>query len=348
MLKVGGIWVSPFEVESALASHPAVLEAAVVGHEDGDGLTKPKAFVVLRDATTTAIADELKAFVKDRARAVQVSALDRDRARAAEDRDRQDPAVQIAMIVDGIELEATWVGPPRGGGGAELVFLHEGLGSIAQWRDTPAAIAAATGRPGLVYARQGYGASAPVAVPRPLTYMHDEAARLPDVLAAAGVTDAILIGHSDGASIAIIAAGSAAVAPRGLVLIAPHVFVEDISVRSIAAAAEAYRAGELRTKLARHHADVDGAFWGWNRAWLDPGFRAWNLEAFLPQITAPVLIVQGAADEYGTLAQVEAIARQLGGPCEQLVVAGAGHAPHRTHPGEVEARIAAFVTALTA
>ena len=250
------------------------------------------------------------------------------------------------LDVSGARLEATWVGPPRNGG-TELVFLHEGLGSITQWRDTPAAIADSAGRPALVYARAGYGHSSPVSVPRPLTYMHDEAALLPHVLAAAATADPILIGHSDGASIAIIASGMHVTAPRALVLIAPHVFVEDISVRSINRAAVEYRAGDLREKLARHHADVDGAFWGWNRAWLDPEFRAWNLERFLPAITAPTLIVQGRADEYGTLAQVDAIARQLGGPSEQLIVDGAGHSPHRTHPAEVHAAIAGFVRAQT-
>ncbi len=248
----------------------------------------------------------------------------------------------MMLRIGSVELETRWVGPPRDGG-CELVFLHEGLGSITQWRDTPGAIARACGRPAFVYARQGYGQSTPANVPRPLTYMHDEAARLPDVLAAAGVTDCILIGHSDGASIAIIAAGEHRVAPRALVLIAPHVFVEDLSVESIARAADAYRTGDLRARLARHHADVDGAFWGWNRAWLDPAFRAWNLEAFLPRITAPTLVVQGERDEYGTRAQVDAIARQLAGPVEIAMIAGAGHAPFRDAPDEVHRRIAEFV-----
>jgi pimeloyl-ACP methyl ester carboxylesterase len=248
------------------------------------------------------------------------------------------------LEVAGVRLEAAWIGAP---GPKALVFLHEGLGSIAQWRDTPAAIAEATGLPALVYAREGYGRSSPVHVPRPLSYMHDEAARLPAILDAAGIADAILVGHSDGASIAIIATGSGAVAPHALVLIAPHVFVEDVSVDSIARAAEAYRTGDLRERLARHHADVDGAFWGWNDAWLDPAFRAWNLERYLPAIRAPVLVVQGDADEYGTLAQVDTIARQVGGPCEVALIAGAGHAPHRSAPVEVHARIAAFVRTVT-
>jgi pimeloyl-ACP methyl ester carboxylesterase len=236
-------------------------------------------------------------------------------------------------------ISRTWVGPARHGG-TELVFLHEGLGSIAQWRDVPQLIAEATGLAAFVYSRRGYGASDPVTLPRPLTYMHDEAAALASLLAEEGIAAPILVGHSDGASIAIIAAGSG-VPVEALVLIAPHVFVEDVSVASIAKAREAFETGGLRAKLAPYHHDVDGAFWGWNRAWLDPDFRAWNLEAFLPRITAPVLVVQGEDDEYGTVAQVEAIRRQLAGPCEVLLVPGAGHAPHRTEG--VPARIAAFI-----
>jgi len=231
-------------------------------------------------------------------------------------------------------IETVWIGEPAP---RALVFLHEGLGSVAQWRDTPAEIARLTGLPALVYSREGYGHSSPVAVPRPLTYMHDEAAKIPPV------DEPILVGHSDGASIAIIAAGEGLVKPRALVLIAPHVFVEDLSVASIAAAAEAYRHGDLRARLAKYHDDVDGAFWGWNRAWLDPGFRTWNLEAYLPRITAPTLVVQGTADQYGTLAQVRAIERQLAGPVETMLVAGAGHAPFRDQPAAVHARIAEFV-----
>jgi len=237
-------------------------------------------------------------------------------------------------------IESVWIGEPAP---RALVFLHEGLGSVAQWRDTPAAIARATGLPAFVYSRGGYGRSAPASVPRPLSYMHDEAAALPAILAGAGISEPILVGHSDGASIAIIAAGEGHVEPRALVLIAPHVFVEDISVQSIAAARDAYEHGDLRERLAKYHADVDGAFWGWNRAWLDPGFRSWNLEAYLPRITAPTLVVQGSADQYGTLAQVRAIERQLAGPVETMLVEGAGHAPFRDAQDLVATRIAQFL-----
>ncbi len=253
--------------------------------------------------------------------------------------------MSFVLGVDGVQLEAIWIGEPAP---RALVFLHEGLGSITQWRDTPAVLAAATARPALVYARQGYGHSTPVAVPRPLTYMHDEAARLPAVLAAAGVTDAVLVGHSDGASIALIAAAAGSAAVRGLVLVAPHVFVEDVSVASIAAAATAYTEGDLRARLANHHADVDGAFWGWNRAWRDPAFRAWNLEGLLHDVRVPTLVVQGDADAYGTRDQVDAIAAQLGGPYEIAIIEGAGHSPFRDKPEEVHPRIASFINRIRA
>ena len=245
------------------------------------------------------------------------------------------------MRVGRLELETAWVGPERTAGPA-LVFLHEGLGSITQWRDTPAAIANATGLPAFVYARRGYGRSTPAAVPRPLTYMHDEARLLPAVLAAAGIGDAILVGHSDGASIAIIAAGERLLAPRALVLIAPHVFVEDVSITAIQRAGEAFRTTDLRARLARHHADVDGAFWGWNGAWLDPRFRAWSLLPLLPAISAPTLLVQGELDEYGTADQLDAIAQAVAGPVERLLVSGAGHSPFRDAPDVVHTAIAGF------
>ena len=171
--------------------------------------------------------------------------------------------------------------------------------------------------------------------------MHDEGrGALPAVLDAAGVGACVLVGHSDGGSIAIVGAGTGAVGPRvrGLALLAAHVFCEDVSVASIAAARDAYLGGDLRAKLARHHGgNVDGAFWGWNRTWLDPGFRRWNLEAFLPGIDVPVLIVQGDADPYGTLAQVDAIARGVRGPTTRLILPGCGHAPHRERPAETTA-----------
>lgn len=243
-------------------------------------------------------------------------------------------------------LEAVWHGPPPESA-PTIVMLHEGLGCVAAWRDWPARLARETGLGVLVYSRWGYGDSDPQEPPRPLRYMHDEALdSLPEVLAAAGVRDAILLGHSDGASIALIYAGSPlskrAGAPRirALALLAPHVFCEDISVAAISRARDAYLQGDLRRALAKHHGEnVDGAFWGWNRAWLDPGFREWNLEEYLPGIEIPVLVVQGETDPYGTLAQVEAIERYVRGPFSRLILAACGHAPQKDRPEETTAAV---------
>jgi len=257
--------------------------------------------------------------------------------------------VSSSLLVAGHRLEAVWHGP-AGDAAPTLVFLHEGLGSVSTWRDVPLELAARTGCGALVYSRIGYGASEPVALPRPLTYMHEEAALLPAVLDAAGVRRAILVGHSDGASIAIIHAGSGGAGTRllGLVLEAPHVFVENLSVASIAASRDAYTTGDLRTRLARHHHDVEGAFWGWNRAWLDPGFRSWNIESFLPRITVPILAIQGEGDPYGTLAQIEAVERVAAGPFARLILPDCGHAPHRDQRDAALDAIARFALARVA
>lgn len=246
-------------------------------------------------------------------------------------------------------LEYRWIGPGPSGA-PTLVLLHEGLGSVSHWRDFPDRLAEATGCGVLVYSRAGYGASDPADLPLPVSYMHREATEaLPAVLRALEVRDAVLVGHSDGASIALIHAAQCSESPvRALVLEAPHVFVEEISVRSIAEAAEAFRRTDLRARLERHHGrNVDGAFWGWNRVWLDPDFRHWNIEALLPRVRCPVLVVQGREDPYGTLAQVEAIRRQAGGPVETLVLDGCGHAPHRDHPERVLAAMTEFVIKIT-
>lgn len=249
------------------------------------------------------------------------------------------------LDVDGVKLEYVWIGPPPEAA-TTLVFLHEGLGCVALWKEFPRRVAETTGLGVLVYSRQGYGESDPVDVPRPLTYMHDEGLRvLPTVLDAAGIRSAIPVGHSDGASIALIHAGGRDdPRVRGLVLMAPHVFNEDVSVRSIRAAKDAYDHGRLREQLARYHGDnVDGAFWGWNRAWLDPDFLAWNIEEFLPVIQLPLLIIQGEDDEYGTVSQVEAIRAQVAGPAEVLMLPDCHHSPHRDQPQATLDAIAAFV-----
>jgi pimeloyl-ACP methyl ester carboxylesterase len=251
------------------------------------------------------------------------------------------------MIVDGHELEARWIGDRSRA--PVLVFLHEGLGSLSQWRDFPAAISDGAELPALVYSRRGHGQSDPVSLPRPLTYMQDEARHdLPGLLDAAGISRAILIGHSDGASIALVHAaldGGRRVA--ALALEAPHVFVEDLSITSIRAAREAYEHGDLRARLARHHAHVDVTFRGWNDAWLDPDFRAWNLESYLPRIGVPILVIQGEEDPYGTRAQVDAIAARASGPVETLLLPKCGHAPHRDREAATRDALLSFIQRVT-
>ncbi|HEX2207730.1 MAG TPA: alpha/beta hydrolase [Longimicrobium sp.] len=237
------------------------------------------------------------------------------------------------LHVGGTRLEYRWIGPAPDQG-PTIVFLHEGLGCLSTWRDVPDALAAATGCGALVYSRAGYGRSDSVPLPRPVRFMHDEAEVLRGVLAAAGVRECILLGHSDGASIALIAAGTAPPIPglRALVLEAPHTFAEPCGLESIAKIADVYRTTTLRERLARHHGEnVDTAFWGWNGVWLHPDFRAWNIEDALPGITVPTLVIQGADDEYGSWAHVDSIQRGSRGPVEALLVPRCGHAPHAEH-----------------
>ena len=216
-----------------------------------------------------------------------------------------------------------------------LVFLHEGLGSASMWKDFPARLCAAGGWRGLVYSRPGYGRSTPRRRGERWTpdYMHEQARDvLPQFLAAAGVDAKAgppwLFGHSDGASIALIHAAAYPDAVAGLVLLAPHIFVEDLSIRSIEQAKYAYAGGDLRHRLARHHEDVDSAFWGWNDIWLDPAFRQWNIDDLLPSIRVPVLAIQGHNDEYGTIAQVDGLAAAVAG-AEVLKLDDCAHSPHR-------------------
>jgi len=228
--------------------------------------------------------------------------------------------------------------------GPPVVFLHEGLGSLALWRDFVDEVRAALGDvTTIAYSRHGYGRSAVATGPRAVTYMHDEALIvLPALLAELGIENPLLVGHSDGASISIIHAGSGHPV-AGLVLIAPHVFVEEVGLEGIEAARVAYDDGDLRERLERHHDDVDATFRGWNDIWLASEFRAWNIETYLPAVSAPVLVVQGDRDQYGTLAQVDAIERGVAGPFERLVIAGAGHAPHQQAGADVVAAIRRFV-----
>ncbi len=215
-----------------------------------------------------------------------------------------------------------------------IVMLHEGLGSAGLWGDFPDRLHASTGAGVFVYSRGGYGASTKVALPRPLDYMHIEALDvLPKLLDSIGFRRGLLLGHSDGASIAAIYAGAHQDHRlQGLALIAPHFVVEDISVASIAEIKTAYETTDLKAKLARWHCDVDNAFYGWNGAWLDPKFRSWDISEYLAYIRVPVAILQGADDQYGTLRQIEIAQDECYCPVDVTIIPGAGHSPHREAP----------------
>jgi pimeloyl-ACP methyl ester carboxylesterase len=222
-----------------------------------------------------------------------------------------------------------------------LVFLHEGLGSVALWRDFPARLAQATGRRALIYSRAGHGGSPAPYEPRTRRFMHDEALDvLPSLLRQRGIEAPVLVGHSDGGSIALIHASRHPVAK--LVLLAPHVFVEDLSVASIAEARETFETTDLRDRMARYHRDPETTFRLWNDIWLAPEFRDWNIEDVLPAISAPVLAIQGEHDQYGTLAQIDAIERGVAGPFERAVLQ-ARHAPHLEAPEETLQAAAEFI-----
>ena len=241
-------------------------------------------------------------------------------------------------------LEYRMIGP-RPDQAPTLVLLHEGLGCVGLWGDFPDKLQKATGCGVFVYSRAGYGQSSPVKLPRPLSYMHDEARDvLPQVLDAICFRRGLLVGHSDGASIAAIYAGTHQDhRVGGLVLIAPHFFTEDPGIASIEEARKAYEAGDLRRRLARWHADVDNAFKGWNGAWLDPEFRQWDITEPLAYIRVPILIVQGEADQYGTVAQIEAAERECYCPVEVALLPGAKHSPQREAPDATLRAISAFV-----
>lgn len=225
-----------------------------------------------------------------------------------------------------------------------IVFLHEGLGSVSMWRDFPQRIADATGCEAVVYSRAGYGRSDPAVLPRSVRYMHDEGLEvLPALLAALAIERPILFGHSDGGSIALICAGGTATPLAGLILMAPHVMVEDISVSSIAQAGVAWQTTDLPARLGKYHADVDAAFRGWNDIWLHPDFRAWNIEEYLAGIDCPVLAIQGEDDEYGTMEQISRIAAQVR-DADLVKLADCRHSPHKDQPEAVIDAVAAFVS----
>ena len=241
------------------------------------------------------------------------------------------------------QLEYRWVGP-RPNAAPTLVLLHEGLGCVGLWGDFPERLATATGLGVFLYSRAGYGASSTIALPRPINYMDPEAkAVLPRVLQAIGFQRGLLIGHSDGASIATIYAGSTEDHRiSGLVLIAPHFFAEEMGLAAIAQAKVAFEGGDLRQRLARWHQNVDAAFKGWNGAWLDPGFRAWDITDALAYIRVPVAIIQGVDDQYGTQRQIAVAEEQCYCPVEVTLLDGVQHAPQRESPDRVAQVIAEF------
>lgn len=250
------------------------------------------------------------------------------------------------LIIQGHQLEYRWF-YPSGNPDQQppLILLHEGLGSLSLWRDFPAQIADATSCPVLAYSRYGYGKSAPLKAAREVDYMHAEALdALPELLSKLGIENPLLIGHSDGASIAIIHAGVGEWPVRALVLMAPHVMVEDITVNSIAEAKVAYETSDIATKLGRYHDDVDTTFWGWNNIWLDANFRRWNIEEYLPGIACPVLLIQGENDQYGTTAQLAAIEQRVRGPVQTVLLPRCGHSPHKDQPQATIQAIRRFVS----
>ncbi len=250
-------------------------------------------------------------------------------------------AATAGLTIEGRRIELLDL--PGDPGRAPLVLLHEGLGSVDLWRRFPAALHEVSGRRLVAFSRSGHGRSASSVKPRTPAFFHDEALRvLPELCHRLGLVEPVLLGHSDGASIALIHAAHHPVA--GLVLLAPHVFVEPMTVEAIRQTREAYVDGALRDRLARYHDDVDAAFWGWCNVWLDPAFRVWNLEAEAGQVTAPTLLIQGADDPYGTLEQLDRIETCL--PTARRHVVPGGHSPHLERGPEVVAAIGAFLSAI--
>jgi len=270
------------------------------------------------------------------------------RLRGGDDSEGSDTRVAGSITLDGQRLETAWWGP----GPAEaptLVLLHEGLGCVALWRDVPALLARATGCGVFAYSRFGYGQSDPKPLPWKLTYMQDEARDvLPRVLDAAGIREAILVGHSDGGSIAAVYAGEACDQRlRGLVLIAAHFFVEALNIASIRQIRAEYEQSDLRGRLGRYHRDPDVAFRGWNDSWLHPEFRSFDITPSLPCIGVPILALQGTEDPYGTAAQLDVLQRHARAPLQTVLIPGARHAPHlEAKPATLDA-IARFVNELS-
>ena len=245
-----------------------------------------------------------------------------------------------------IEYRIVEPGGRRGQRDSMLVLMHEGLGSVSMWKDFPDALAAATGLGVLVYSRYGHGASAGLDGPRQVDYMHQEALSvLPQILTVLDIDQPVFVGHSDGASIAIIHAGGGHGA-AGMVLLAPHVFVEDITLDAIAVARRSFVAAGLEERLARYHDHPHSMFYGWNDIWLTPEFRDWNIEAYAEAVSAPLLLIQSEKDPYGTLAQIDVIEQRANGPVQKRVFPGSSHSPHVDCRKETICAIREFVESL--
>ncbi|MFT4959202.1 MAG: pimeloyl-ACP methyl ester carboxylesterase [Paracoccaceae bacterium] len=251
------------------------------------------------------------------------------------------------LIVDGATLEYACYGPAPDQA-PTIVMLHEGLGCLALWRDFPERVAAATGMGVFVYSRQGYGQSDPVELPRSIDFMTHEATNvLPQILNQMGFQRGILFGHSDGATISAIYAGSLQDhRVRGLILMAPHFFTEPGGLAEIAKSTDAFETGGLREKMQKYHRDADGAFYGWNRVWLDPQFKAWNVAEAIDFLRIPTLAIQGRDDQYGTLAQIQEIDDRSYSPVDIEILDDCQHAPHLEQPEKTLAAITDFTICL--
>jgi pimeloyl-ACP methyl ester carboxylesterase len=250
------------------------------------------------------------------------------------------------VTAGGRRLEYAWFGA-RDDPARPIVMLHEGLGSLAQWKDFPEQLVAATQRPVLAYSRWGYGASEPLAGPLAIDFMHIEALEtLPQLLDGIDVREPVLFGHSQGASMALIHAARARRPVTAVVAMAPLVFVESYGLKSISQARLAFLDDDLRERLARYHDDVESAFWGWNDIWLNPDFSTWSIEELLPEITCPVLTIQGLEDEYGTIEQINRIARAVP-HVRRIELPACGHSPHRDQPEAVLSAVTSFLASLS-
>ena len=249
---------------------------------------------------------------------------------------------QGRLALSGGEIELLEI--PGDGGKPALVLLHEGLGSVGLWRGFPERLASATNRRTIAFSRYGHGQSDAPPQPRTPAFMHEEALEvLPELLTKLEIDQPLLVGHSDGASIALIYAAQHPV--TAVVAIAPHVFVEDMCLAEIRQTKQTFETTDLRERMTRHHRDPDAAFYGWNDVWLHPEFPQWNIEGELGQIRAPLLLIQGTGDQYGTMAQLDSIEQRAKGPLTRVHLE-CQHSPATERPDQTAEAIAAFTSAL--